>query len=100
MKSFIPTLAGIVFYAVALSTTAIAGDARTAPGPDTEAALSSCAQKSLSAVIRPQADRSVEPPREIRLAHGTWHPCANDPNACGAGHSCCDGHCVKGACGD
>ena len=30
--------------------------------------------------------------------HGPWHPCANDPNACGAGHSCCGGHCVAGSC--
>lgn len=32
------------------------------------------------------------------INHGDWHPCKDDANACGAGHSCCDGHCVSGSC--
>lgn len=100
MRFIIPLFAGIAFCAAGLCTAALAGDIRTASKTDTAIYTSPCAEKALSAVTRPLADRSVEPPREIQLAHGTWHPCANDPNACGAGHSCCAGHCVAGACGD
>ncbi len=34
--------------------------------------------------------------KEVVVDHGSWHPCANDPNACGAGHVCCEGHCFYG----
>lgn len=34
------------------------------------------------------------------IQHGTWHPCAEDPDACGSGHVCCAGHCIYGStCG-
>lgn len=34
------------------------------------------------------------------IRHGSWHPCAEDPDACGSGHVCCAGHCIYGStCG-
>ncbi|MCB1478554.1 MAG: hypothetical protein R3D43_02055 [Tepidamorphaceae bacterium] len=100
LKFIVPAIAGIAICFVSLSAPAVAGGISMASDLDTAAKLSPCAERSLSAVTQPLADRTAEPPREIELAHGTWHPCANDANACGAGHSCCEGHCVKGACGD
>ena len=100
LKFGISTLAGIALCIAALPTVAVAGELRTGSELAIASYLSPCAEKSLSAVTQPLDERTVEPPREIQLAHGTWHPCANDANACGAGHSCCEGHCVKGACGD
>jgi hypothetical protein len=35
---------------------------------------------------------AVVTPSDIDVHHGTWHPCKDDPDACGAG-VCCAGHC-------
>ncbi len=35
---------------------------------------------------------ALDTPPDVDYEHGTWHPCGNDTDACGAG-VCCAGHC-------
>jgi uncharacterized metal-binding protein len=90
----------IVFAFVGLSSVnSFADDTGSALDQVTKSVSLSCAtaEKSPNASIVKREDGNTGL-GQIVIAHGTWHPCANDPNACGAGHSCCSGHCVKGSC--
>jgi len=35
---------------------------------------------------------ALDTPPYVRVQHGTWHPCKDDTDACGA-EVCCAGHC-------
>jgi len=78
---------------------------RSAGGNSTDAKLKSCGQPMqpsgepvlLSQAEVPSSEKGIA---DETVQHGTWHPCAEDPDACGSGHVCCAGHCIFGStCG-
>ena len=80
------------------------------PGPEeltnsAAAKLKSCGQPMQSSDEPLLLSQAEVPGSEKNIAdetvqHGTWHPCAEDPDACGSGHVCCAGHCIFGStCG-
>ena len=78
---------------------------RTESGSDAGAKLQAC-QKPLQSSDEPVLLSKAELPgsgksiADETIRHGTWHPCADDPDACGSGHVCCSGHCIFGStCG-
>ena len=90
-------LAFVLFAVVGLNGATAFADESAAPSSIDNAPCVAVHAETTAA--GPEATPATTDSQGTRITHGDWHPCANDPNACGAGHSCCDGHCVKGSCG-
>lgn len=94
MVLFVSTLALSSNFATA------SGVAKSADGA-VNSGFASCAtmQQSVDGGFIKLADSKYDRNKQgdDSVGHGTWHPCANDANACGSGHVCCGGHCFKGA---
>ena len=92
------SLIAIAFVGVS-GVNGLAGETGSALKQLTETALPSCAMsRPAHAATRFDREDGKFSVDQLKIAHGSWHPCAKDPNACGAGHSCCSGHCVYGSC--